>query len=73
MRAVKVINTLKIGNNTAIILDDKCKDIKNGTAILDDKGKPYIILSVGMDSSKGSLEKASVLIEGSFKSEKIYY
>ena len=72
MKAFEVIDTLKIGNNTSIIIKDKGMDVKNGTALLDDNGKPHVILSVGMNNDKGSIETTTLLLEGEFKSKKIY-
>ncbi len=72
MQAHNVISTLKIGDNTSVIIDDKGKDFKNGIGILDEKGNSYIVLSVGMNNSKSNRETTTLLIQGHFNSEKIY-
>ena len=72
MRVYDVIDTLKIGGNTSIVINDKGTDIKNGIKILDEHGKPHIVLSVGMNNTKGTLETTTLLIEGIFKSDKIF-
>lgn len=70
MRAIVVLDKLKVGDNTLIAINDHCEDIKNGTGVLDDKGNLRIILSVGM--SNGISEITNLLIEGEFDSKKIY-
>lgn len=72
MKAFEVIDTLKIGSNTSIIIKDKGIGLKNGTALLDDTGKPYVILSVGMNNDKGNIETTTLLLEGDFKSKRIF-
>lgn len=72
MRVYDVIDTLKIGGNTSIVINDRGKDIKNGIGILDEHGKPYVVLSVGMNNTKGKLETTTLLIEGIFKSNKVF-
>lgn len=73
MKVLNVIRTLKIGNNTSIIVNDKCKDVKNGTGVLDENGKPYVVLSVGMNKAKGSInDTTTLLIEGEFNSNKLF-
>jgi len=72
MRELKIMDTLKIGNNTLIAVDDPCEDIKNGSALLDDSGKPYVILSIGTNSNKNNINITNILIDGHIKSEKIF-
>lgn len=72
MKVHKVIDTLQIGDNTSIIIADNGMDIKNGVGILDERGKPYIILSVGMNNSGGKMKTTSLLVEGHFNSKKIF-
>jgi hypothetical protein len=72
MKVFKVIDTLKIGDNTSIIINDKGSEIKNGVGILDEYGKPYVVLSVGMNNNKGRMDTTTLLIEGAFNSSKIF-
>ena len=72
MKVYNVIDTLKIGDNTSVVIGDKGEDIKNGTGILDDKGRPYVVLSVGMSNDKGKIETTTLLLEGTFESDKIF-
>ena len=72
MKVFKVASSLKVGNNTSIVIDDKCIDLKNGMGVLDEKGKPYIILSIGMANTKGNMETTNLLIEGEFNSDKVF-
>ena len=70
MLVYNVITTLSIEENTSVLIDGDGKDFKNGTGVLDDKGFPYEVLSVGM--SCGDVKKTSLLIKGNFTSEKLY-
>lgn len=72
MQVHDIINTLKIGDNTSVIINDKGKDIKNGIGVLDEKGQPYIVLSVGMNKAKGSIRTTTLLIKGHFDSRKTF-
>lgn len=72
MKVFNVTSSLRVGNNTSIVIDDKCIDLKNGMGILDESGKPYIILSIGMANTKGNMETTNLLIEGEFNSEKVF-
>jgi hypothetical protein len=72
MKVFNVVDMLKIGDNTSIIIDDKGADIKNGIGILDEYGKPHIVLSVGMNNNKGRMDATTLLIEGAFNSNKIF-
>ena len=72
MRVIEVIDTLKIGNNTSIGIKDKCPEIKNGVGILDENGKPYIVLSVGLTKTTGEINSTIILVEGDFNSKKIF-
>ena len=72
MKVFNVTSSLRVGNNTSIVIDDKCIDLKNGMGILDANGKPYIILSIGMANTKGNMETTNLLIEGEFNSKKVF-
>lgn len=72
MKVHNVISKLRIGDNTSIVINDKGKDIYNGIGILDENGTPYVVLSVGMNNTKGELKTTTLLIEGEFNSNKIF-
>lgn len=72
MKVHNVISKLKIGDNTSIVINDKGKDMHNGIGILDENGTPYVVLSVGMNNTKGELKTTTLLIEGEFNSNKIF-
>ena len=72
MRALEVKDILSVGKNTLIAVADKCSDIKNGSALLDANGKPYEILSIATNSNKNGITTTNILVEGQFKSNKIY-
>ena len=72
MRVLQIMDTLKLGNNTLIAVNDPCEDIKNGSGILDENGKPYVILSIGTNSNKENINITNILIEGELQSKKIF-
>ena len=75
MTVFKVIGRMSVGDNTAIVVDCKGNLFHNGVCILDENGKPYEVLSVGMDSGvnvEEMLNKTSLLIEGNFVSSKLF-
>ena len=75
MTVFKVIGRMSVGDNTAIVVDGKGNLFHNGVGILDENGKPYEVLSVGMDSGinvEAMLNKTSLLIEGNFVSSKLF-
>ena len=75
MTICNVLDTLQIGNNTAIVVDSPRQLFRNGIGVLDENGKPYEVLSVGMDNiivTDDMSEKTSLLLAGIFSSKKIY-
>lgn len=77
MTICNVLSILPIEENTAIVVDTPRKIFRNGIGILDENGKPYEVLSVGMErigdyDCENVLNKTSLLIAGSFSSKKIY-
>ncbi len=70
-----VLKTMNIGDNTAVIVDGPRELFRNGIGILDENGKPFEVLSVGIncvDDLEALLDKTSLLINGNFISEKMY-
>ncbi len=76
MTICKVLSTLPIDENTAIVVEGSRELFRNGIGILDESGKPYEVLSVGMDDSADatieSIDKSSLLVRGTFSSSRIY-
>lgn len=75
MTVCNVLDTLTIGNDTAIVVDSSRELFRNGTGILDENGKPFEVLSVGLDDiidMDADSEKASLLLSGKFSSHKIF-
>lgn len=75
MTICKLLNTLNIGDNTAIVVEGSRELFRNGIGVLDDEGKPFEVMSVGMDEiihSDDMSNKASLLIKGRFASEKLF-
>ena len=74
MKIYNVLKTLKVGKNTAVLVEGRGYDFRNGVAVLDSKGKPYMVLSVGMDAGNDtkSLDRTSLLVKGKFKSNSLF-
>lgn len=72
MRVLKVIDTVKIGNNTLIAVNDPCEDIMNGSGLLDDKGIPHVILSIGTNSNSNNINITNILLEGDINSKQLF-
>ena len=49
MTICNVLSTMSVGNNTAVV-DGSGELFRNVMGILDENGKPYEVLSVGVDS-----------------------
>lgn len=65
----KVINTLKVGNNTAVMLEGDITKLKNGMLVTGTTGNTYKVISVGMTAGIDPNEigkTTDCLIEGSF-------
>ena len=66
---------MKIGDNTAVVVDGSGELFRNGIGILDENGKPYEVLSVGMETAADTddaSDKTSLLLNGSFLSKKMF-
>ncbi len=75
MTICHVLSTMSVGNNTAVVVDGSGELFRNGMGILDENGKPYEVLSVGMDSMVDAddiLNKTSLLLNGSFISKRMF-
>lgn len=70
MKKFGVKHSLKVGDNTAIVIEDKGMDLKSGIIILDDAGKPHNVLSVGIGGELAGT--TDLLLEGDFQSRNIY-
>ncbi len=75
MMVYNVLRTLPIGDDTAVVIDGGRELFRNGIGVLDDEGKPFVVLSVGMDvieDFNDVEDKTSLLIKGSFKSKMLF-
>lgn len=76
MQEFRVINTLRIREKTSVLIDGRGDLFAAGTTVLDENNNSYKVLSVGMSAGasdvKYSLGKTSLLLEGEFRSGKIY-
>ena len=76
MTICRVLSMLPIDDNTAIVVEGSRELFRNGIGILDESGKPYEVLSVGMDDNidakSESFDKSSLLVSGTFSSSRIY-
>ena len=74
MTICNVLSTMSVGNNTAVV-DGSGELFRNGMGILDENGKPYEVLSVGVDSMVDAddiLNKTSLLLNSSFISKRMF-
>ena len=75
MTVYNVLKTMPIENDTAVVIDGSRELFRNGTGVLDEDGKPFVVLSVGMDvidDFNNTEDKTSLLIKGSFKSKMLF-
>ena len=75
MTVYNVLRTLPIGDDTAVVIDGSRELFRNGTGVLDDAGKPFVVLSVGMDVIEDFAnieDKTSLLIKGDFESKMLF-
>lgn len=75
MTIYNVLNKLNICENTALVVEGPREQLKNGIGVLDENGKPYEVLSIGMDNLitfDNALNRTSILISGKFESTKLY-
>ena len=59
----------------AVSVDGSGEHFRNGIGILDDNGKPFEVLSVGMESvtnAEDALSKTSLSVEGHFASKRLF-
>lgn len=73
MKTIRVLDTLKIGNNTSVIVESKCEELRNGMDVLDSDNNIHRLLSVGMAGGTHNLDATSLLIKGKFNSGIIRY
>ncbi len=72
MTILEVIDSAPINGDTTVIIKGDDSVLKNGIGILDANGKPYKIKSVGMTSTVGGNETTPLLVEGDFRSSRIF-
>lgn len=75
MKKYNVVNTMNVGNNTAVIIDGSSEMFSKGTVIISDSGTSYQVMSVGMLNGEAVRSKArntTLVIRGRFQSPKIY-
>ena len=77
MRVIKVLDTVKLQDNTVVFVEDRYNCLRSGMGVIDGNGNNHVILSVGtfnpMDHLEKitSLDKTNILIKGDFNSNKI--
>lgn len=70
----KVLDTLKIGNNTSVTIEGKGEEFHNQMLIFDADNLAHTLLSVAMPAGQASEDIGSqtiLLVEGEFKSESV--
>ena len=69
-----VIDRLKIGSNTSIVVLEKIWNLKKDMYVYDKNENPYKVLSIGMPTKKYITDNVSMLlIEGDFQYDRIFY
>lgn len=69
MRVLNIIDTVKIGNNTLISVNNLYEDIRNGSSLEDDKGIQHTILSIG---TSNNINITNILLEGDINSKQMF-
>ena len=75
MKKYNVMNTMDVGNNTAVIIDGTGELFSKGAQILSDSGSRYSVVSVGMlngESFGRRAKNATIIVRGKFSSQAIY-
>ena len=68
----KVLDTLKIGDNTSVTIEGKGEELHNQMLIFDANNIAHMLLSVAMPAEQDTDDigkQTTLLIEGEFKSE----
>ncbi|MBQ9438123.1 MAG: hypothetical protein IJU50_07295 [Lachnospiraceae bacterium] len=75
MTICKVLKMMPIEDNTAVVVDGSEELFRNGIGVLDENGKPFEVLSVGMEKVANSdelVDRTSLLLNGRFSSKKMF-
>lgn len=75
MTICNVLATMTIDDNTAVAVEGKRELFYNGIGVLDENGKPFEVLTVGMNyftDVNDLMDKTPLLIKGNFVSKKMY-
>lgn len=70
----KVLDTLKIGDNTSVTIEGKGEELHNQMLIFDTDNIAHTLLSVAMPAGQDAASignQTTLLIEGEFKSESV--
>ena len=76
MTICNVLATMTIDDNTAVAVEGKRELFYNGIGVLDENGKPFEVLTVGMNyftDVNDLMDKTPLLIKGNFVSKKMYF
>lgn len=75
MLIYNVVDTMDVGNNTAVIIDGYNEFIDKGTLILSDAGTSHQVISSELYGSKAVRKRSrrtALIVRGKFHSPKIY-
>ena len=68
----KVLDTLKIGDNTSVTIEGKGEELHNQMLIFDADNIAHMLLSVAMPAGQEDIRnQTTLLVEGEFKSESV--
>ena len=70
----KVLDTLKIGDNTSVTIEGRGENLRNQMLVFDTDNMAHTLLSVAMPAGvdiDNNGKQTTLLIEGEFKSESV--
>lgn len=70
----KVLDTLKVGNNTSVTIEGKGENLQNQMLIFDSDNVAHTLLSVAMTEgidAENIGRQTTILVAGEFKSESV--
>ena len=67
-----VIDRLKVGSNTSVIIAESNMDIRIGTNLVDENGNKHKLLSIAMVTAREPIYTEMLLLEGDYKGSELY-
>ena len=67
-----VIDRLKVGNNTSVIIAESNMAIRIGSSLVDENGNKHKVLSIAMVTAREPIYTEMLLLEGDYKGSQLY-